>query len=175
MISVYFLQFLKCYYYLLHYSSAWLCCILFLPIILSSFLSSWLSLIGPPGGVNRRLCALSGGIYLFYEWLSPTFLHLSHDVSCMSLFFICLNASIHKSPTQHWDSIIIWIKIKYCIIHFSHDWNSFEWLLLNAPTGGHCCLLMKISTHYFLRHSVARSILNSGRLTKPSAFSSCDG
>lgn len=27
-------------------------------------------------------------------------------------------------------------------------------------------------TYYFLRHSLARSILNSGRLTKPSAFSS---
>lgn len=32
---------------------------------------------------------------------------------------------------------------------------------------------VKIVTHNFLLHSVARSILNSGRLTKPSAFSSC--
>lgn len=28
-------------------------------------------------------------------------------------------------------------------------------------------------THNFRRHSIARSILNSGRLMKPSAFSSC--
>lgn len=32
----------------------------------------------------------------------------------------------------------------------------------------------KCNTHNFFLHSVARSILNSGRLTKPSAFSSCE-
>lgn len=137
---------------------------------------AWLILIALPGGVNRWLYASSDDINLFYERLSPAFLHRSRYVSYMSPFSSTSHASTHKSPAQCWDFIVIWMTIKNGCLHNSFfSWLKLIWMI--APKCANrrmACLLMKISTHYFLRHSVARSILNSGRLTKPSAFSSCE-
>ena len=60
-----------------------------------------------------------------------------------------------------------------CLPNSFFSWLKYIWMIASKHVSRRWLVPLRISTHYFLRHSVARSILNSGRLTKPSAFSSC--
>ena len=50
-------------------------------------------------------------------------------------------------------------------------WPVYSNMHIQAAGNKHVYFMM-LDAYYFLRHSLARSILNSGKLTKPSAFSS---
>lgn len=92
----------------------------------------------------------------------------------MDLYFIYLSLLIVELFLNMHQEISC-LLLEFYVKKPSHGLSNFE---VKQKSDANLSLIfgvqVKIGTHNFLLHSVARSILNSGRLTKPSAFSSCD-